>query len=303
MVRLEELLLSLSHLDLQNEIVEKKAEVEGFGGSCDVFSAWSRKHDKSVAVKQLRAHLRMDVALAKRLAREMRIWAKLKHPNILPFLGFFVEGKNRVLSLISEWMENGTLYHFMKTFPRGGTIARIILRGIASGLDYLHSQNVIHADLKSANILISSFGTPLLADFGLSLAVSSTQSMSNPSSSSSGADTKGTVRWMAIELLPMNDEIPHQVPDKKSDVWAFGMIIYELLSWKKPYYTQTQDTLVVIAINNGARPTKPEEGSSSAVFDHLWSLAQICWHTDPSARPHTISLLSYLSMPCKYLDI
>ncbi|KLO08225.1 kinase-like protein [Schizopora paradoxa] len=296
MTRLQEILSSLSHLNLRDAIIDKKVQAGGYGGSCDVFTAWSLKHNKSVAVKQVRVYLRLELGLAKRLGKEIKIWAALHHANVLPFLGFLVEGDNMAPSLVSEWMANGTLFHFMKRIPRAGIIARIILRGIASGLHYLHAHFVIHADLKSSNILMSSSGTPLLADFGLSLTL--TQTQSSPMSTSSSSTSKGTVRWMAIELLSMNEEEPARKPDEKSDVWAFGMIVYEMLSWKLPYWKKTQDALVIVAINNGTLPVKPD-APHSTIFDHLWILALLCWIKEAALRPDTEQIVNYLSSALK----
>jgi len=131
-------------------------------------------------------------------------------------------------SLVSEWMERGTLYDFMKTFPRGGIQTCSILRDIASGLAYLHSKQVIHADLKSQNILISASGTPLIADFGLSLALSQSQSAMGTTSTT----TKGTVRWMAAELLPSASGGAPVKHNAKTDTSANR----RLLNPNKPYF-------------------------------------------------------------------
>ncbi|KLO13883.1 hypothetical protein SCHPADRAFT_903755, partial [Schizopora paradoxa] len=125
---LEKILSGLSNLNLDGKIVRKQPHASSLGGSCDVYSAWSNKHNKKVAVKQIRAYLRKDAALAKKLAAEIRIWAKLKHEFILQLLGFFVEGENIMPALISEWMENGTLHDIMRTFPRGGINTLLMVR-------------------------------------------------------------------------------------------------------------------------------------------------------------------------------
>ncbi|KLO11692.1 kinase-like protein [Schizopora paradoxa] len=275
MDRLEGILSELSHLDLAGEIVEKEPHASGLGGSCDVYTAWSRKHEKKVAVKQVRAFLKKDLSLAKRLAREICIWAKLYHENVLPLLGFFTEGDNAMPAFVSEWMERGTLHDFMRTFPRASLDTLLMIRDIAKGLEYLHSEGVIHADLKSPNILISRDSKPLLADFGLSLALS--ESMAG--TSTTGAFTKGTVRWMARELLVPGDSGFTSRPDEQTDVWALGMVIYELISWKSPYWDRPSDILVFMAIVNSELPGIPEDQSDVDldIFRGLWDTCQSCW--------------------------
>lgn len=194
-------------------------------------------------------------------------------------------------SMVSEWMQNGTMHDYIRRFPRGGTIARIMLRGVASGLAYLHAKEVIHADLKSQNIMISPYGIPLLADFGLSLALSQSQYTSGTTATT----TKGTVRWMAIELLVPNDSGIPTKHDEKSDVWAFGMVIYELLSWKAPYWAKPNYIHVVMTIVNGELPEKPAEGADLSVFDDLWTLSQSCWY-ESSLRPTAGQLVDRLSI-------
>ncbi|KLO11696.1 kinase-like protein, partial [Schizopora paradoxa] len=214
-----------------------------------------------------------------RLAREICIWAKLYHENVLPLFGFFTEGDNAMPAFVSEWMERGTLNDYMKTFPRASFTTLLMaprqIRDIAKGLEYLHSEGVIHADLKSPNILISQDSKPLLADFGLSLALSE----STAGSTTTGAFTKGTVRWMARELLVPEDSGPSFRPDEQTDIWALGMVIYELLSWKSPYWDKSSDILVFMGIVNGELPGIPEDTSDmdSNIFKMLWNLCESCW--------------------------
>jgi len=241
-------------------------------------------------VKQIRAFLRKDPSLAKKLAKEIRIWAKLNHDNVLPLLGYFTEGDNLMPALVSEWMEKGTLHDFMKSFPRCGIVACNMLRDIALGLAYLHSKEVIHADMKSHNVLISPSGTPLLADFGLSLALSQSQSTMGTTT----ASTKGTVRWMAIELFPTISGDPPSNHDEKSDVWAFGMVVYELLTWGVPYKSKRNDVAVMMAIVNGELPEKPEDDNKSRMFNALWELCCSCWQRNSESRPSARYIADHL---------
>jgi len=82
------------------------------------------------------------------LEREVRLWLKLKHPNVLPLLGFFLEGSNAIPNLVSEWMKNGTVTTYMQTRNPSATEMCTMVYGIASGLDYLHRNETVHSDLK-----------------------------------------------------------------------------------------------------------------------------------------------------------
>jgi len=82
MERLDSILSGLSHLNLDGQIVDKQAYVSKLGGSCDVFSAWSNKHGKKVAVKQIREFMGDNESFAKGLAKEIRVWTTLEHENV-----------------------------------------------------------------------------------------------------------------------------------------------------------------------------------------------------------------------------
>ncbi len=133
---LQWILSEKSYLNIGEFITNRQEHASGLGASCDVFSAWSDKHNKKVAVKRIRAFLLKDKKFAKvsnflfvlqcltlellrkRLAREIRIWASLEHENVLPLLGYFVEGEKKLPNLVSLWMANGSLHEYMKMFAR-----------------------------------------------------------------------------------------------------------------------------------------------------------------------------------------
>lgn len=198
-----------------------------------------------------------NMLVQQKLAKEMKIWSTLQHKNVLPLLGYVIED-GKLPNLISEWMVDGSLFEYLKfissgtesLFMAGLQSMKLLLRcaeaiaqisGIASGLRYLHENGVIHADLKSVNFIISSFHIlpltmfkpnvlisatkdPLLADFGLSQVLYPL--FSTVGQSNSSGSPKGTVRWMAPELLGDSDGSLSLNSNEKSDVWAFGMVVY-----------------------------------------------------------------------------
>ncbi|KLO13908.1 kinase-like protein, partial [Schizopora paradoxa] len=167
--------------------------------------------------------------------KEIKVWASLDHENVVPLLGYFTVGNNKLPRLVSSWMEDGTMTDYMRTFPRCSFLTQKMLIGIASGLAFLHEKGVVHADLKTPNILISKAKTPLLTDFGLSAVVGQSKSTATRSSTN---NLGGTVRWMAREFFVVSShpDATHK-HDKKTDVWAYGMVIYarELTNCSEPF--------------------------------------------------------------------
>jgi len=257
---------------------------KGVGVTCDVFVGYWRVGQKQVAIKKLRVFLSKKEDTAKTLAKEMKIWSALQHRNVLPLLGFFIQG-GEFPNFISEWMVNGSLFDYLKIFS-GGIESFSMISGIASGLTYLHKHGVIHADLKSPNVLISAAKEPLLADFGISQVLYplfSTVGQSNNSDS-----LKGTVRWMARELLAESDHdellsattSTPIIPNEKSDVWAFGMVFYEILSRKVPFSELTSVPRVLLAISKGKLPSRVDLSKDPVLAlyeDDLWKLCNRCW--------------------------
>ncbi|EJD05033.1 kinase-like protein [Fomitiporia mediterranea MF3/22] len=208
-------------------------------------------------------------------------WSRLKHPNVLPLLGYALEETSdhvlQLPSLISEWMENGNILDFVKSNPNFD-IVRLAL-GMAEGLAYLHDNNVVHSDFKSGNVLISSTGEPVISDFG---AAHVAFDLLSGGKSSTVTDLRGTSRWLAYELLANADQYP--AATKESDTWAFGMTLCELLTNAHPYAQYQYDVQVTLAIMNRKLPSPPED-TGDGYKRQLWDVCTDCWDCDPAQRP------------------
>ncbi|KAH8114408.1 kinase-like domain-containing protein [Phellopilus nigrolimitatus] len=284
---INEILAEHACLDLTGKILQESSHPNGLGGFCDVFRGLSLAHGVTVAIKRFRVHIRHDEMFAKSLARELRIWSGLHHPNVLPLLGFTIDD-GVYPALISSWMTNGTVIQYLKENPTSSKLSMV--KGIALGLCYLHTMGVIHSDMKSDNVLVSKSGTPLLADFGVSRIIIESKSIETKSS------LKGSVRWMAIELLSpdLDYDAKRKTPEhrrvlsEQADVWAFGMTVYEILTMLRPYHHLSSDYQVIFAIIRGQLPVLPGSFvSGSATVDEtiLWDLCRNCWKRSPEMRP------------------
>jgi len=138
--------------------------------------------------------------------------------------------------------------------------------------------------------VIDQYGHARLADFGLLVIVSDP---TNPTVSTTVAPA-GTTRWMSPELLdPDNFGFKDSRPTKESDCYAFGMVIYEVLSGKAPF-TPYRDFVVMRKIVEGERPERPQGTEGEWFTDYLWDTLQLCWAQQPGARPTVKAILGCL---------
>ena len=172
----------------------------------------------------------------------------------------------------------------------------------------MHDREMIHGDLKGvrlrtpvyslppdahfikANILIDQNGFARLADFGLLTIISDPTNYTV----SSSAMTHGTTRWMSPELLdPDQFEFCDGQPTKKSDCYALGMVIYEVLSGKAPFMP-LKEYIVMRKVLEGERPGIPEGSDGVWFTDGLWRMVNRCWTTQPESRPSAEAILDCL---------
>ncbi|KAF8996202.1 kinase-like domain-containing protein [Cyathus striatus] len=254
-------------------------------------------HGSSVCLKIVKAYQNSHIEkLLKAYAKEAILWSQLSHPNLLPFYGIYHLGdEHGRICLVSPWMENGNVVEYIQRFPY--TSRPLLLRDIAHGISYLHEKNIVHGDLKGANILVTSTGRACLSDFGLS-------SMSDPevikwTSMQSTVSTGGTVRWQAPELV--DPDIEDVRTTKESDVYAFACVCYELFTGKVPFYEISRDAAVTLRISRGEKPSQPDLKSRypDSVFyrgltEEIWSIMQDCWRREPAERPNINEALNRL---------
>ncbi|EEB93189.1 hypothetical protein MPER_08195 [Moniliophthora perniciosa FA553] len=138
--------------------------------------------------------------------------------------------------MVSPWMFNGTITEFIRKRPE--TNVEKLLLEVSEGIEYLHSQNVVHGDIKGANILIDEEYHPRLADFGLTTFADT--------NGQNTTDHGGTLRWMAPELFSFTGEPPRRT--FASDIYAFGCLIIELFTGKPPFCDVFHDIQVLCKI-------------------------------------------------------
>jgi len=219
----------------------------------------------------------------KRIERELRICANLKHANILPVYGY-TYGFGPFLAIVSPWAENGNLSDYLELEGAALTLVKRfrILRDIIAGLQYLHANSVIHGDFTGPNVLVHGDGTACVADFGLSLMYSEVISASQASWTST---LKGNMRWMAPELLvPEREDGSPTRPSEQSDIFSFGGIMLQVLTNRIPYYYLPNDAAIVLCIAKSEKPSRPRYPE---LPEKYWVFVEQCWSTDPRDRPST----------------
>ena len=220
----------------------------GQGGMATVYLAHDRRHDRHVAMKVLRPELAAVIG-ADRFLSEIRTTANLQHPHILPLFDSGEAGS--FLFYVMPYVEGETLRDRLrreKQLPIPDAVR--IASEVASALDYAHRHGVIHRDIKPENILLHD-GRALVADFGIALAASKAGSRMTETGMS-----LGTPHYMSPEQAMGEREIT-----ARSDVYALGAMLYEMLSGDPPFTGSTAQAIVAKVLTNEPPPLVPQRRS------------------------------------------
>src|SRR5262245_13647862 len=203
----------------------------GAGGMGEVYRARDTKLHREVALKTLPEELARQPERLTRLRQEARILASLNHPGIAILHGL-EESNGGVPVLVMELVEGESLADRLKRGPLPLREAVKVAHAIALALEAAHEKGVLHRDLKPANVRITSDGGVKLLDFGLAKAVRGTgldSQQATETSPSSGTAIVGTAAYMSPEQARGQDV------DRRSDVWTFGCVLFEMLAGKRPF--------------------------------------------------------------------
>ena len=218
----------------------------GAGGMGEVYRAHDTKLGRDVAIKVLPDLFAADPERLARFEREAKLLASLNHENIATLYGFGESDSIRFLAM--ELVEGDTLAERLDRGPMELEEALALFRQIALALEAAHEKGVIHRDLKPANVKITEDGKIKVLDFGLGKALAPATSEEDLSQSPTAAYS-GTVAGVIMGTAPYMspEQARGKTVDQRTDVWAFGCVLYEALTGKKPFEGETvTDTLAAV---------------------------------------------------------
>jgi Tol biopolymer transport system component len=221
-------------------------ELIGAGGMGEVYRARDTKLDRDVALKVLPGALAGDSRYMARFQHEAHVLASLNHPHIASLHG--LEECDGVRALVMELVEGRTLLDRIKSGPMPVEEALNIARQIAEALEYAHEKGIVHRDLKPANVKLTPEGTVKVLDFGLAKAVEPIsgdkpleEAATVPVSMSQPGMIIGSAEYMAPE------QARGQAVDKRADIWAFGVVLLEMLTGTRTFGGATvEETLAAV---------------------------------------------------------
>ena len=249
----------------------------GEGGYGEVFLAEHLPTHTYCAVKRIRKGSAQEKNLLY-LCREVMTLANCRNYFLLAFLGYT---DTPPYLIVAEYVPRGSLYNALMHLPNApvltGTDKTRIAMGIACGMASLHAQDIIHRDLKSMNILLDSKLLPKICDFGVARFMGDAEGRVV-------SQRIGTYHWMAPELFTSQNY------DNKVDVYAYGMILWEMIAEQIPFAGMNGSQIMIDVCERHMRPVIPDGTPKK-----LRNLIEMCWQDDPQKRPEFRQIYSAFS--------
>jgi Tol biopolymer transport system component len=255
----------------------------GAGGMGEVYKARDTRLDRTVAVKVLAPEIASDAAFKSRFEREARTISALNHPHICVLHD--IGAHDGVDYLVFEHLEGQTLAERLQQDSRGLKLADAlrIAVGVADALDAAHRHGVIHRDVKPGNIMLTA-GGPKLLDFGLAKqpdggrADAMTSLATRPGTSTAQGTIVGTLQYMAPE------QIQAQPVDARTDIFALGAVLYEMVTGRKAFEAQSQASLIAKILETNPPTVSSLAPALPPALDHV---VRRCLAKDPEDRWQT----------------
>lgn len=265
----------------------------GAGGMGEVYRARDTRLDRTVAIKILATHLSASPELKQRMEREARAISALNHPHICHL--YDIGSQDGTDFLVMEFLEGETLADRLR---KGAMPLPEILKigiAIADALSFAHRQGIVHRDLKPGNIMLTQAGAKLM-DFGLAKplgvqnanvssgsvpAFTAAPTLTSPTPFSpltTAGSIVGTIQYMAPE------QIEGREADVRSDIFAFGAVLYEMTAGKRPFSGKSQISLASAILENDPEPISATKPVTPAAFEHV---VATCLQKNPEDRFQT----------------
>ena len=254
----------------------------GAGGMGEVYKARDTRLDRTVAIKVLPAHVADDPDLRQRFEREAKTISSLNHPHICTLYDIGQEGDTDFL--VMEYLEGETLAERLTKGPLPTAEVLRYATEIADALDKAHRQGIVHRDLKPANIMLTSAGTKLL-DFGLAKLKPATEGAAGLTAlptQSAGLTVQGTILGTLQYMAP--EQLDGKEADARSDLFAFGAILYEMVTGKKAFEGEGQASLISAIMKDDPPAMSTLQSMTPPALDHV---VQTCLAKKPDDRWQT----------------
>jgi non-specific serine/threonine protein kinase len=252
-------------------------ELLGRGGMGEVYLAEDTELRRSVALKTLLPAYAADEEWLTRFRREARAVAALNHPNVVTLYTYEEIDDLRFLTL--EYIEGRTVKEWVEARKLMPEKLLDLARAVASGLAAAHARGIIHRDLKPANLMVTQEDRVKILDFGLALARPTAMAASHGEVTATiirPGTVAGTVKYMAPELFSGFEA------DERSDLFAFGVVLYELATGCQPFAGKTASEVVASVLRDTPRPVREVNPELSTTFAEA---IDGCLASKPAARP------------------
>jgi mitogen-activated protein kinase kinase kinase len=242
-----------------------KGDLIGQGSFGCVYLALHAVTGELLAVKQVEtpspgANSQSDArkkSMIEALKREISLLRDLRHPNIVQYLG--CGSSAEYLNIFLEYVPGGSVQTMLNSYGAlPEPLVRSFVRQILNGLSYLHNRDIIHRDIKGANILVDNKGTIKISDFGISKKLEATNILNGANNNKHRPSLQGSVFWMAPEVVKQTSYT------RKADIWSLGCLVVEMMTGTHPFPDCTQLQAIFKIGGAKATPTIPDHASEEA---------------------------------------